>query len=56
MRIATGVIALLAAIFAALQAFLAFGERADKHKAEDQYTSFLKETVLRGTNGRAQGQ
>ncbi len=33
LRIGTGVIALLAAILAALQAFLAFGERAEKHRA-----------------------
>jgi hypothetical protein len=33
LRIATGVVALLAAILAALQAFLAFGERAEKHRA-----------------------
>jgi len=32
LRIATGVIALLAAILAALQVFLAFGERADRHR------------------------
>ena len=31
-RIATGVVALVAAILAALQAFLGFGERAEKHK------------------------
>jgi len=33
LRIATGFIALLAAILAALQAFLSFGERAEKHRA-----------------------
>lgn len=33
LRIATGVIALIAAILAALQAFLAYGERAEKHKS-----------------------
>ena len=32
-RIATGAIAIIAAILAALQAFLNFGDRAEKHKA-----------------------
>ena len=32
-RIATGVLALAAAILAALQAFLSFGDQAEKHKA-----------------------
>ena len=33
LRIATALLALLAAILAALQAFLGFGERAEKHRA-----------------------
>ncbi|MDY6892381.1 MAG: SLATT domain-containing protein [Chloroflexota bacterium] len=32
-RIATGAVALLAAVLAALQAFLSYGDRAEKHKA-----------------------